>query len=100
MHRQHWHRDLDGLRCSVKGGSKNPPGVNRRRCCASFIADILFGPPAPLAPEGDEVWFGVHDFAPGYHHECAAVQAHWILSGVQRIEQEFLVARHGVLLEA
>jgi hypothetical protein len=73
---------------------------DRRPYCASFIADILFGPPAPLAPKGYEVWFGVHDFAPGYHHECAAVQAHRILSGVQRIEQELLVARHGVLLEA
>jgi hypothetical protein len=64
---------------------------------ASFIADILFGAPAPLAPEGDEVWFGVPDFVPGYHHECAAVHARRILSGVQRIEQEFLVAGHSVL---
>jgi hypothetical protein len=67
---------------------------------ASFIADILFRPPAVFASESDEARLGIPDFVPGYHHEGAAVQARWILSGVQRIEQEFLVARHGVLLEA
>jgi hypothetical protein len=64
---------------------------------ALFIADILFGPPAPFAPEGDEVWLGLPDFVPGHHHDGAAVQARRILAGVQRIEQEFLVARHSVL---
>jgi hypothetical protein len=34
---------------------------------------------------------------PSHHHERAAVQARRIVSGVQRIEQEFLVARHSVL---
>ena len=39
----------------------------------------------------------VPDLPPSYHHERAAVQTRRILSGVQRIEQEFLVAGHSVL---
>jgi hypothetical protein len=71
--------------------------VNRRPYCASFIADILFGPPAALASECDEVRFVFPDLMPSQHHERAAVQVRRILSGVQRIEQEFLVAGHSVL---
>jgi hypothetical protein len=74
-----------------------PTSADRPRR-ALFIADILFGPPAAFAPEGDEVWLGLPDFVPGHHHEGSAVYARRILSGIQRVEQEFLVARHGVLL--
>jgi hypothetical protein len=73
---------------------KNPAGVNRLACSASFIADKLFGPPAPFASESDEVRLGFPDLARSYHHERAAVQARRILPRVQRIEQEFLVAGH------
>src|ERR1700690_2529434 len=66
-------------------------------CSASLIADKLFGPPAPFASESDEVRLGFPDLVRSYHHERAAVQARRIVSGVQRIEQEFLVAGHSVL---
>jgi hypothetical protein len=66
-------------------------------CRASLIADKLFGPPAPFASESDEVRLGFPDLVPGYHHDRAAVQARRIVSGVQRIEQEILVAGHSVL---
>jgi hypothetical protein len=69
-------------------------GVNRLACRASLIADKLFGPPAPFASESDEIRLGFPDLVLSYHHERAAVQARRILSGVQRIEQEFLVAKH------
>ena len=77
--------------------SKNPPGVNRRPCRASFIAGILFGPPVGLASECDEVRLAFPDLVPSQHHERAAVLARRILSGVQWVEQEFLVAGHSVL---
>jgi len=70
---------------------------DRWACRASLIADKLFGPPAPFASESDEVRLGFPDLVPGYHHDRAAVQARRIVSGVQRIEQEFLVAGHSVL---
>jgi hypothetical protein len=74
-----------------------PAGLTGGACRASLIADKLFGPPAPFASESDEVRIGFPDLARSYHHERAAVQARRILSGVQRIEQEFLVAGHSVL---
>jgi hypothetical protein len=47
-----------------------------------------------FASESDEVRLGFPDLVLSYHHERAAVQARRILSGVQRIQQEFLVAGH------
>jgi hypothetical protein len=50
--------------------------------------------PAPFASESNEVRLGFTDLAPSYHHERAAVRARRVLAGIQRIEQEFLIARH------
>ena len=72
--------------------------MNRLACRASLIADKLFGPPAPFASESDEIRLGFPGLVPGYHHERAAVEARRVLAGVQRIEQEFLVARHSASL--
>jgi hypothetical protein len=77
-------------------GTKNPPGGPAGPAEPS-LANKLFGPPAPFASECDEVRLGFPDLAPRYHHERAAVQARRIVSSVQRIEQEFLVAGHSVL---
>ena len=84
------------LRSTLRLLQSEPP-ADRRACRVSLIADKLFGPPAPFASESDEVRLGFPDLLPSYHHKRAAVQARRIVSGVQRIEQEFLVAGHSVL---
>jgi hypothetical protein len=53
---------------------------------SSIFADELFRPTAALTSEIYEVRLGLPDFVPCYHHEHAAAQTDWILSGIQRIE--------------
>jgi hypothetical protein len=60
----------------------------------SFIADILFRSPALFASKNDVVGLGFGGFVPGHYHDLPAAQAGRILSGVQRVAQKFLVARH------
>jgi hypothetical protein len=65
---------------------------------AWFVANILFRSPAAFASENNEVRFGFSDFMSRHHHDSVASKASAILTGVQRIEQEFLVVRHGRFL--
>jgi hypothetical protein len=69
-----------------------------RGVIGDLFADKLFGPPAAFASESDEIRLGFPELTPSQHHEGAAMQAGRILAGIQRIEQEFLVARHSASL--